>query len=135
MIWHDFADELAAKRYGLANNRLTERSTWNVPAVSEQLAELADLAGTGFTQADLAQFSDAAQKASAALATDTSSGFDGLGQQPLLKVVIAPADLAPVEQALAATGEKNRGAALLAVCRAYLEGIGAEGQFDPAPQS
>ena len=50
-----------------------------------------------------------------------------------IKPVLYVGDLAVFEEAMAATGEKNRGEALLEVCRYYLKGLngeGTEGQLD-----
>lgn len=45
----------------------------------------------------------------------------GIGQTPMFKPVIAIEDVAAIEQAIAATGESNRGAAVTIIARYYLD--------------
>lgn len=54
-----------------------------------------------------------------------------------IKPVLYAAQIAVFEQALRATGEKNRGAALIEVCQFYLDNNegNTEGQFDIQPES
>lgn len=53
VIEHDFADLDAAKRYSIANNRLTDKSDFDPEALLAQLEELPTLEGTGFDLHDL----------------------------------------------------------------------------------
>lgn len=53
--------------------------------------------------------------------------------EKVVKVVVACRDVGRVEAALRATGEKERGRALLAVCEVYLAQAG-EGQFNAEPE-
>lgn len=48
VIYHDFTGLAEAKRYGIANNRLGDKSEWDLVPLQSQLAELESLAGTGF---------------------------------------------------------------------------------------
>jgi ParB-like chromosome segregation protein Spo0J len=48
-------------------------------------------------------------------------GREAIGKEPLVKAAIAVAQVGIVERALAATGQVNRGEALLAICWAYLK--------------
>ena len=50
VVYHDFEDLRAAKRYAIANNRLTDKSEFDLPALTAQLEELESLAGTGFPE-------------------------------------------------------------------------------------
>jgi len=50
VIFHDFDSLASAKRYAIANNRLTDKSEWDLPALNVQLAELGSLEGTGFDE-------------------------------------------------------------------------------------
>lgn len=52
---------------------------------------------------------------------EDSGGNSMTGTAGMVKIAIACEDLAPVEAALAASGERNRAAALVIVARAYLE--------------
>ena len=53
VIFHDFDSLASAKRYAIANNRLTDKSEWDLPALTDTLGELDSLAGTGFDEAEL----------------------------------------------------------------------------------
>ena len=48
VIYHEFASLAAAQKYAIANNRETDKSEFDLPALEAQLAELDSLAGTGF---------------------------------------------------------------------------------------
>lgn len=53
VILHDFDSIADAKRYAIANNRLTDKSEWDLPSLEADLlalAELSNLAGTGFDE-------------------------------------------------------------------------------------
>jgi hypothetical protein len=53
-----------------------------------------------------------------------------------IKPVLYAEDVSVFEAAIKATGIKNRGEAVIAICRYYLEAVGeAKGQFDPALKS
>ena len=53
VVGHDFADLDAAKRYSIANNRLTDKSGFDSPRLLAQLEALPELDGTGFKLEDL----------------------------------------------------------------------------------
>ena len=53
VVEYDFDDENAAKRYSIANNRLTDLSSYDEPALLSQLEALPELDGTGFGLEDL----------------------------------------------------------------------------------
>lgn len=55
VVWHEFDSLASAKRYAIANNRLTDRSHFELEALRDQLEELGSLAGTGYDDADFPQ--------------------------------------------------------------------------------
>ena len=55
VVEHDFDSLASAKRYSIANNRLTDKSEFDGAGLFAQLEELPTLDGTGFTLADLAE--------------------------------------------------------------------------------
>ena len=55
VIRHTFDSLASAKRYAIANNRLTDKSAFDLPALAAQLNDLPDLDGTGFSASDLAE--------------------------------------------------------------------------------
>lgn len=61
VIYHEFDSLAAAKRYAIANNRLTDQSRFDEEALADQLSELAglgELEGSGFDEAELAKLTD-----------------------------------------------------------------------------
>ena len=48
VIYHEFASLAAAQKYAIANNRETDKSEFDLSALTAQLEELDSLAGTGF---------------------------------------------------------------------------------------
>ena len=59
VIRHTFDSLASAKRYAIANNRLTDKSAFDLPALAAQLNDLPDLDGTGFSASDLAALTNA----------------------------------------------------------------------------
>jgi DNA modification methylase len=57
-IEFDFDSLASAKRYAIANNRLTDKSAFDDAALLAQLEELPTLEGTGFTLEDLEELGD-----------------------------------------------------------------------------
>lgn len=128
----DLADdpEKLAQGLGIADNRVAELDLdWDggqLLAAVDDGADLADL----FTSGELEEMRLVAQ---AAVGSDGNGGGkdkpwggeSGLGMGPCqVKAIVTVPGVAVFEAALKAAGEKCRGDALLAVCRAYLEGQG-----------
>jgi len=117
-----------ARAYSLADNRTAELAEWDETRLAEQLAELRaegsiDLTTLGWSDEEAQEVLNLA----AGLGHDTNRGPDMLIDRrdagPLVKAVFAPSALALVEQALGMTGLVNRGKALEAVCRFYIEAV------------
>ena len=53
VVEFDFADLDGARRYAIANNRLTDKSEWDLDELVNSLSSLPDLDGTGFTPTEL----------------------------------------------------------------------------------
>ena len=53
VVEFEFADLDAARRYAIANNRLTDKSEWDLDELVNSLSSLPDLEGTGFTPEEL----------------------------------------------------------------------------------
>ncbi len=69
---------------------------------------------------------------------ESSNGGRRIGKQKAeqVKAVFTVEQIAVVERAIKATGEKNRGEALVEICQAYLDGnANSERQFDFLAQS
>lgn len=124
--WLDVDDDRAL-RIVLGDNRGSDLAIYDDEALIEDLRELnaeGGLAGTGFTDADLeALLADL--EASDFAPVESSGGKTGsrnLGNaKEQIKPVLYAPQIAVFEEALLATGEPNRGEALMVVCRAYLE--------------
>jgi ParB-like chromosome segregation protein Spo0J len=78
-------------------------------------------------------FDDLRDQAEGATLASASKTGEGLLQKglPVVKAVIAVADMNLIERALAATGTAARGDALLAICKVYLH---EKGQHDAGPE-
>jgi hypothetical protein len=81
-----------------------------------------------------ALFDDLRDQAEGSTLAKASVNSEGLLQKglPVVKAVIAVADMNLIERALAATGTAARGDALLAICKVYLH---EKGQHDAGPES
>jgi ParB-like chromosome segregation protein Spo0J len=125
--WLDVDDDRAL-RIVLSDNRASDLAGYDDEALAEDLRDLnaaGGLAGTGFSEGDLealladleaSEFADV-DKAS----TNGAAGHRDLGNiKEQVKAVLYPPQIAILEEALAATGEPNRGEALMTVCRSYL---------------
>lgn len=117
------ADGGTAQKLALADNRTTEANlSWNL---DELLAE-PDLL-SGLWRDDeidaLKETQLALEQVDSALTADEPEG-DRLTseRQKQIKPVLYAADIAVFENAIQATGIPNRGEALMAICKAYLEG-------------
>ena len=118
----------------LADNKMAE-GEWYPDLLSWELQELAesgfDLDLTGFADFERDEIMGLQQKTALGKPGESSSRNLYRGQQRI-KVVLAVEDVAVFEQAIKATGEMNRGRAVIMICEAYLGGQGrAKGQFDP----
>jgi hypothetical protein len=91
--------------------------------ISADNADLLDAVFTPDELAELEALSMLADGLSAELDSAPGEGKRvGLQREKQVKIVIAVSDLATIEQAIDATGEVNRGTALLKLCEAYLNG-------------
>lgn len=106
------ADDPRARRLGVAANRVAELNLdWDVSALAD-----VDLDGL-FTRGELGELFAGAEIALTEPSPSRTSG-DPAKQ---IKAVLYVDEIAIFERALRATGERNRGQALLVVCRAYLD--------------
>ena len=105
----------------IADNRTNELSGWdaeNLAAVIEQYD--IDARELDFSDAELANLLDEATGVDEDTRTRTVGKY-AKNEQPVVKAAVAVAAVETVETALQLTGERNRGAALVAVCQAYVE--------------
>lgn len=118
------ATDLKARRLANADNRISQV---NINFDPEQLLDTPD-ALDGFWRDDeiaaLQESMDIAEQVTDALDEANQPEGDRLhsDRKKQIKPVLYVADLETFENAIAATGEVNRGAALLMICKAYLEG-------------
>lgn len=128
-----------ARLLAYADNRSSEVGlAWDAEAVVLDLESGLDLSDL-FRDDELEEIENQArllEELDGALGGEYGSGeridLTG-GRNKQIKPVLYVDDLAIFEEAIAATGEKNRGEALLEVCRYYLKGLNGEdteGQFD-----
>lgn len=123
VIYHDFGGLAEAKRYGIANNRLGDKSEWDLPALESQLEELDSLAGTGFGEDDLPDPDDWGSAASS-LPDEDRAPF----QQMTFTLHDEQAEVVKeaMERAKAdgdfdgSPNENSNGNALWRICEAYL---------------
>ena len=126
-------EEVTAAR--LADNKVAE-SEWDPALLAGEFQALLemnfDLDLTGFEAYERQEALDAGQKT--ALGQPGEKGQRNLGKgQVRVKPVLALEDVAIFERAIKATGETNRGRALIMICEAYLgKPESAKGQFDIA---
>lgn len=118
------------KAYRLLDNKMQERTPWDVDLVRFELDDLmaagVNLGLTGFDEADLIELVKASQ---AKLAPPTNQRKLN-DRAKAIKVVLFADELADFEAALKLTGIKNRGEALLCVCQEYLRNNHEKRQFD-----
>jgi ParB-like chromosome segregation protein Spo0J len=115
VLWLDVDDD-AARRILLGDNRYGQLGTWNAAKLGALLAELAPggLAGTGFTDADLA-----IALAEAADAAGASRDYDPNAIGSVL-VIHAPAQLVAEFRALPGADDTARLTGLLELARAQV---------------
>lgn len=117
VIYVDVGDEKAL-RIMLADNRTNDLAGYDEDALDgllDHLSSTADgLAGTGYG-ADTDAVDDLMDRIDG-----PSRDLDQAGSEGTIRPVIAVGDVRLVEKALSATGEMNRGEALLEVCRSYV---------------
>lgn len=119
------ADDPRAVRLGLAANRVAELDlSWDVEILAGCPADALD--GL-WTPEQIEELADVAE--STKLGAPGSSDRGELDSANILRMVIAGEDVSDFERALKATGCVNRAAALITVCRAYLDEQAA-GQLD-----
>jgi hypothetical protein len=125
-------DDATALRIMLADSRTQRLGADDPLPLSELLGDMGELAGTGFTEADLdALLTDAGMQTFQDAGTSTaskSSARDLGNQRNQIKPVLYADDVAVFEAAVLATKIQNRGKALIEICRVYLRI--AEGQLD-----
>jgi len=123
-------DRARAEAFALADNHLPRVAR---PDIQAQLTLMEDIAADDntlleivFTADELAELDSLARLAeglSADMGDAPGEGKRvGLERSKQVKVVVAVSDLALIEKAIDATGEVNRGAALLKLCEVYLNG-------------
>lgn len=102
-----------ARAYGIADNRINELSDWDDGALLRSIEALAGeselLEVLGFDDAEFGELSDVEKT------VDAKPRMAVYGKSPTIKVVLRIADVARFEAALASTGNRNRGAALMEI--------------------
>lgn len=121
------------KAFRLADNRTAE-SEWFPETLALELKTLEemdfDLGLTGFDDFERDDLADIEGKTALGEPGQGTSRNLGKGQVRV-KPVLAVEDVATFEKAIKATGEINRGKAIIKICEAYLGGQEqAKGQFD-----
>jgi hypothetical protein len=136
VIWAD-VDDAQALRILLADNRTNDLSGWNDDALGKLLQDMSGdggLDGTGFGESDLEellQVSAGSEFRDADGDSAPPAGSRLSDPKQLVKAVLYCEQVGILEEALDATGEMNRGEALLKVCRFYL--ASKERQLDGEP--
>lgn len=116
-----------ALRILLADNRLNDLADYDNASLAATLSAIlqsgAALEGTGFEPSDLDELlAEVDSSALADVADDESGNHRKLGDRKAqIKAVLYAEQVALFERAMQATGEMNRGEALLSICRAYLD--------------
>lgn len=132
-------DDDEARRINLVDNRSQERGEVDSEQLLAQLQELPDLGGTGYDLADLVALEQELRETAPAAAPQ---GGPPPEKAPVVSINVAvPEGLEVVEAALALAAKRvgggwtNRSAALVEVCRHYLEEEdGEKGQLDRASE-
>ncbi len=129
----DYLTPAQAKAARLADNRVAE-SEWFPETLALELKALEemefDLSLTGFEDFERDELADMEGKTALGEPGQTTSRNLGKGQVRV-KPVLAVEDVTTFEKAIKATGEINRGKAIIKICEAYLGGQEqAKGQFD-----
>ena len=123
----DFQEGDAARLLAYADNRSSEVNLdWDAEQIDFDLGGGLDLAGL-FLPGEL----DGIQETQL---SEVGSGSDERGErlssEGLIRPAISISEIAIVERAIHLAGERNRGKAVVQICRAYLERFGEEGQLD-----
>ena len=126
------SDDQRARLLAYADNRASEVGlVWDAEEIALDLADGLDLSDL-FRDDELDELREMAELSAeidAALGEDYTPDDRNIGKNKLVvKPVIGLADVADFERAILMTGEQNRGEALMAICRAYLGDVDAEGQ-------
>lgn len=128
-----------ALAYLAADNELARQSDPDLAQLAAILEEAAAADGAlvlavGYSAAEYDRLLEELEVTALADTTGGSSQSRGMTAEraKLIKAVLYAEDVRDFEAAILATGERNRAAALLTVCRFYLENHeqGAEGQFN-----
>jgi len=123
----DLQEGNAARLLAYADNRSSEVNLdWDADQIHFDLDVGLDLAGL-FLPGEL----DGIRETQL---SEVGSGSDGRGErltsEGLIRPAISISEIAIVERAIYLVGERNRGKAVVQICRAYLERFGEEGQLD-----
>ena len=120
-----------AKAYGIADNRTGETSDWDPERLAQLVGEISDeqlIKSLGFDSAELDELL-------LPLSATGGAGGDGSDSKrvpqrdgPTVRAVFAVPEVATIETAIEATGERNRAQALLLICKHYLATAHAKGQ-------
>lgn len=120
-------DPATAAGFGIADNRTGELSTWD----TEMLLAAVETAGDGYTGFFEHELEELLDKLDQTELGEPASLARGLGDQKAMIKAVLYADTVDVfERAIKATGMTNRAGAVIAICRAYLERNGSEGQAE-----
>lgn len=132
--------EHLALAYVAADNelaRLGEPDAAQLAAILQEsaAADAELLAAMGYTDAEYVRLLEEMEMTALSDASGGGSGREAMGKgaDKQIKAVLFVEDVAEFEAAILATGKRNRGAAVLEICRFYLgaHGQATEGQFDP----
>jgi ParB-like chromosome segregation protein Spo0J len=125
------------KAYRIADNKLAE-SEWFPELIGCELSDLAnmgvDLGLTGFEEHEQSELMSIEEKTALGEPVYNKRNL-GYGEKRI-KPVISVEDISTFERAIKATGEINRGKAVIKICEAYLNDEGrAKRQHDAALES
>lgn len=119
------------RAYRLADNKLAERTDWDLDILKLELDDLQaagiDLKITGFDEADLVEIGNAVAVTRLGTPPSGTRCPDRIGA---IKIVLFVEELIDFEEALRLTGKANRAEAMLTVCRHYLMDKNEKRQFD-----
>jgi hypothetical protein len=124
----DLETDEAARMLAYADNRAGELDLdFDIEQIVADMDDGLDLTGL-WAEDELAEQIERHEQTQLGDATNDRQLGD---RQALVKMVVYPPQVAVIERAIVATGNRNRGEALVEICEAYLN---AEGQFDAAIQ-
>lgn len=115
-------DGAAAKAYGIADNRATDLSEFNVGNLSHLLGSLDDelLGATGFTAEEAEFLADLAQVDVTGVGNGLEDPRKVIKRNVTVRLLITSRTVSVIERAIKKTGMVNRAGALAAICEAYL---------------